>query len=83
MSAHQNPLQSAVVACCGVVGALMDGALDALVGIVHVLALLYLVSVVSMHLHPGDYTAEVGGFVLQRILFHDIMYSVNFGFMEE
>ena len=35
VGAHQNPLQSAVVACCGMVGALMDGALDALVGIVH------------------------------------------------
>ena len=35
MGAHQDPLQGAVVAGVGMVGALMDGALDALVGIVH------------------------------------------------
>ena len=36
VSAHQNALQGAVVTGAGMVGALMDGALDALVGIVHV-----------------------------------------------
>ena len=35
VGAHQNALQSAVVTGVGMVGALMDGALDALVGIVH------------------------------------------------
>ena len=35
MGAHQDPLQGAVVAGVGVVGTLGNGALDALVGIVH------------------------------------------------
>ena len=33
MGAHQDPVQGAVVGVLGVVGALLDGTLDALVGV--------------------------------------------------
>ena len=42
MGAHQDALQSAVVTGFGMVGALMNGALDALVCVVHGLFLLFL-----------------------------------------